>query len=202
MSAPDAQKPAEEHAVEAAGWPAGISELLPRVYQELRELAESRIRSLSPGASLQPTELVHEAFVRLNADDAKRWDSKRHFIAAAAMAMRSVLVDRARARGAAKRGGKLERVALDGLAVATIDVPDELLEVDGAIKELEKEDFRSAQVVLLRYYLGLGDSAIAQALGVTERTVRRDWVFAKAWLQRRLVESSGAAMPPDGKHRT
>lgn len=185
----------EDHLVDDAspcGWPAGTFDLLPTVYRELRELADARIRSLSPGASLQPTELVHEAFVRLSKAEDKAWESKRHFIAAAALAMRSVLVDRARARGSLKRGGDLGRVGLDGLGVAGVDVPERLVEIDGLISELEKEDPRSARVVVMRFYLGLGDTAIATTLGVTERTVRRDWVFAKAWLTRRI----GAKTPP------
>ncbi|MBI1190973.1 MAG: sigma-70 family RNA polymerase sigma factor [Tepidisphaera sp.] len=175
----------------------GVRELLPRVYQELRELAAARIRSLSPGASVQPTELVHEVFLRLDNTHDKAWASKRHFIAAAALAMRSILVDRARSRTALKRGGESVRISLDGLGIADIQLSEHLLEVDLAIAQLEKEDPRSAQVVVLRFYLGLGDSAIAHTLGVTERTVRRDWAFARAWLQRQLA----APLPPSAQTR-
>ncbi|MBY0263511.1 MAG: sigma-70 family RNA polymerase sigma factor [Phycisphaerales bacterium] len=179
-------------------WPAGTAQILPSVYRELRELAAARIQSLSPGASLQPTELVHEVFMRLNRADDAAWESKRHFVAAAALAMRSVLIDRARSRSSLKRGGQSERVRLDDLHVAEIQVPERLVEIDHAISELEREDSRSARVVILRFYLGLGDSAVAQTLGVAERTVRRDWAFARAWLQRHLAgPAPGAGLPRD-----
>lgn len=173
-----------------------IAALLPAVYAELRAIAEVRLRTLSPGASLQPTELLHEAYTRLAASgDDRRWENRQHFIAAAALAMRSVLVDRARAKSALKRGGpRQQRIELDDLPI-TIDRPAaQVLAVDQALTELEKVDFRSAQVVVLRYYLGLTDPEISQALGVTDRTVRRDWAFAKLWLLRALGGQEG--QPP------
>ncbi len=165
-----------------------IAALLPAVYAELRAIAEVRLRTLSPGASLQPTELLHEAYTRLAAGgNDRRWENKQHFIAAAALAMRSVLVDRARSNAALKRGGpQQQRVQLDDIPI-TVDRPaSEVLAVDKALTELEKTDSRSAQVVILRYYLGLTDPEISQALGITDRTVRRDWAFAKLWLLRAL----------------
>lgn len=165
-----------------------IAALIPAVYAELRLIAEHRLRTLSPGASLQPTELLHEAYARLagGGDDA-RWQNRQHFIAAAALAMRSVLVDRARAKDALKRGGpEQRRVELDDIPVAVDRPAAEILAVDRALTELESVDARSAQVVILRYYLGLTDPEISQALGVTDRTVRRDWAFARLWLQRAL----------------
>jgi RNA polymerase sigma factor (TIGR02999 family) len=165
-----------------------IDALLPAVYKELRAIAEQRLRTLSPGASLQPTELLHEAYARLAADgDRSRWENHQHFIAAAALAMRSVLVDHARAKAALKRGGaQRRRVPLEDIPIALDRPAEEVLAVDKALTELEKVDPRSAQVVVLRYYLGLTDPEISQALGITDRTVRRDWAFAKLWLQRAL----------------
>lgn len=165
-----------------------IAALIPAVYAELRAIAEHRLRTLSPGASLQPTELIHEAYSRLAAGgEDGRWQNRQHFIAAAALAMRSVLVDRARARDALKRGGpKQRRVELDDIPVAVDRPAEEILAVDRALTGLESVDPRSAQVVTLRYYLGLTDQEISQALGITDRTVRRDWAFAKLWLQRAL----------------
>lgn len=162
--------------------------LLPKVYEELRAIAHHRLKTSSPGASIQPTELLHEAYVRLAKSGDGQFETRRHFVAAAAMAMRSVLVDRARAKGAAKRGGGGEhsRVWFEDLEVLSERPDEEILAIDAKLIELEKEDSRSSQVVILRFYLGLSESEIAQALGITERTVRRDWVFAKAWLQRAL----------------
>jgi RNA polymerase sigma factor (TIGR02999 family) len=143
--------------------------------------------------SLQATELVHEAYTRLAASgDDRRWENRQHFIAAASLAMRSVLVDRARGSSALKRGGPhQQRIELDDVPI-TVDRPAaEVLAVDNALTELEKVDPRSAQVVVLRYYLGLTDPEISQALGVTDRTVRRDWAFAKLWLLRALGDAAG-----------
>ena len=179
-----------------------IAALLPAVYAELRAIAHARLRTLSPGASLQATELVHEAYTRLaTSGDDRRWENRQHFIAAAAMAMRSVLVDRARGNAALKRGGPgKQRIELDDLPI-TVDRPaGEVLAVDSALTDLAQVDPRSAQVVVLRYYLGLTDPEISHALGVTDRTVRRDWVFARLWLLRALGGQEGQphALDKDG----
>lgn len=171
------------------------SSLLPLVYRELRDIAERRLRTIAPGASIQPTELLHEAYARLVRSDDASFETKRHFIAAAAMAMRSVLVDRVRAQGAIKRGGNADRVPLEGLVIDIGRPPEEVLAVDAALTKLESVDPRSAQVVLLRFYMGLGDSQIAHVLGVTDRTVRRDWNFARRWLQRELAQQEAAPKP-------
>lgn len=162
--------------------------LLPQVYEELRAIAQHRLRTGAPGASLQPTELLHEAYVRLAKSGDGQFETRRHFVAAAALAMRSVLVDRARAKGALKRGGEHGKVWIDDFEVLTERPDEEVLAIDAKLIELEKEDSRSSQVVILRFYLGLSEAEIAQALGITERTVRRDWAFAKAWLQRALTQ--------------
>lgn len=171
------------------------AELLPLVYRELHAIAEQRLRSLSPGSTLHPTELVHEAFLRLGKSSHSDWESRRHFIAAAAMAMRSILIDRARARNSLKRGGGAARIDLEHVSVDVNTPSEHVLEVDRAISRLEAHDPRSAQVVLLRFYLGLPDAAIAGALGVTERTVRRDWAFARSWLKRDLGQSERETPP-------
>lgn len=166
------------------------SDLLPAVYKELRALAEHRLRTLSPGATIQPTELLHEAYLRLVKADDALFETKRHFIAAAALAMRSVLVDRARARNAQKRGGGQRWASLDDLPLSPDRPAEDVLAIDAALTELESTDPRSAQVVILRFYLGLTEPEIAEALGITDRTVRRDWTFAKLWLQRVMAKQS------------
>lgn len=168
---------------------ASASEILPLVYAELRSIAEHRLRTLGPSATLQPTELLNEAYLRLTRRGGDSFNGRAHFIAAAALAMRSILVDRARAANTAKRGGNQIRVALDAVDIAVDRPPDEVLSVDHALTNLESIDPRSAKVVMMRFYLGLGTSEIAYALSVTERTVERDWAFAKRWLARELTAS-------------
>jgi RNA polymerase sigma factor (TIGR02999 family) len=172
------------------GWregdPGAPDALMRALYAELHALAAQRVRA-APGSTLNATDLIHEAFLKLVHAPARSWENRRHFVAAAGAAMRSVLVDRARARGAIKRGGERRRVPLELAQPATEDeVNEHLLEVHGALTALEAEDARAAQVVTLRFFAGLTEQEVAQVLGVTERTVRRDWVFARAWLARRL----------------
>lgn len=161
-------------------------ELLPLVYGELRLLAAQRLSGEAPGQTLQATALVHEAYIRLVGTDARGWESRAHFFAAAAEAMRRVVIDRARRRRADRRGGGWRRVALE-----TIDAPaqaneDVLLRVHGALEALALEDARAAELVKLRFFAGLGVEEAALALGVTDRTARRYWRFARAWLYDRL----------------
>lgn len=171
-------------------WPATAAEILPVVYSELRTIAEHRLRTLAPGASLNATDLLHEAYMRLARVPDPTFESKRHFIGAAALAMRSVIVDRARAKSAAKRGGRDPVQHFDADVISSDRPPEEILSLDAAIAKLEAVDPRSAQVVLLRFYLGMTEVQISQALGLTDRTVRRDWAFAKAWLSRELVSDN------------
>lgn len=166
--------------------PAGTDELITLVYRELRSIAEQRLRSLAPGTSLQPTELLNEVYLKLGKDPSRTWSGKSHFIGAAAMAMRSILVDRARRALAAKRGGQQARVPLEQADIAMDRSPDEVLGIDEALTRLESVDERSARVVTMRFYLGLDFAEIAISLGVTERTIERDWAFAKRWLAREL----------------
>jgi RNA polymerase sigma-70 factor (ECF subfamily) len=166
--------------------PTGTDELIGLVYKELRSLAEQRLRTLGPGASLQPTELLNEVYLKIGKDPSRSWAGRSHFIGAAAMAMRSVLVDRARRAQAAKRGGQQCRVPLENADVALDRSPDEVLGIDEALTRLESVDARSAKVVTMRFYLGLDFAEIAISLGVTARTVERDWAFARRWLAHEL----------------
>jgi RNA polymerase sigma factor (TIGR02999 family) len=175
------------------GDPRASQALLPLVYDELRRLAERRLAREPAGATLQATALVHEAWLRLVGDDGAPgdWGSRGHFFGAAAQAMRRILVERARARRAVKRGGGAARVTLAEDAWAA-PVPDEdLLALDEALERLSARDERKARVVLLRHFAGLTVEETAAALGVSPATVKSDWAFARAWLAREL----GGAAP-------
>lgn len=167
------------------GDPNAAAELLPLVYEELRSLAASRLASERPGQTLQATALAHEAYLRLAgplaADDA-RWDHRGHFFAAAAEAMRRILIDRARAKGAAKRGGAAKRMRLDASMLTLDKVPPELLDLNEALDRLAAEDRRKADLVKLRFFAGLTLDQAAAVLGVSPATADRDWAFARAWL--------------------
>jgi RNA polymerase sigma factor (TIGR02999 family) len=160
--------------------------LLPEVYAELRRLAEALTVGLRPGQTLQPTALVHEAFLRLVGDRDPGWEGQRHFFGAAAQAMRQILVDQARRRGARKRGGDERRIELaEGLAY--IEPPaDDVLALDEAIQALQADEPLLAEIVMLRYYSGLSVEETAAVLGQSGSTVKRDWRRARAWLSRRL----------------
>jgi RNA polymerase sigma factor (TIGR02999 family) len=161
------------------------SELWPEVYGELRRLAAALTRQLRPGQTLQPTALVNEAYLRLAGGD-RAWKDRRHFFTAAAQAMRHILIDQARRKGSAKRGGAGRRVELDD-GMAWIDPPaDDLLALDEAIGQLRAEDARLAEIVMLRYYTGLSVEETATVVGGSVSTVKRDWRYARAWLAERL----------------
>ena len=167
----------------AAGDPKAAAELLPLVYDELRELAAARMAAEAPGQTLQPTALVHEAYLRLvGPDGGPHWDHRGHFFAAAAEAMRRVLLDRARDGGRLKRGGGWRRVALDQLDRPLDRPPDDLLDFDEALQRLAREDPASAELVKLRVYAGLSLGEAARALGLARRTADRYWAFARSWL--------------------
>jgi len=166
--------------------------LLNRVYGELRSMATARLRSYHSMVTLQPTMLVHEAYLKLSGGNgAKAWDDRRHYFGAAARAMRNIIVDELRRRATHKHGGDFARVELhDGVgAVDEIDA-DWVLDINDALGALEREDERAARVVELRFFVGLTESETAEALGVSDRTVRRDWLYAKAWLKDALDGSS------------
>lgn len=171
-------------------------ELLPLVYAELRALAARELARERPGATLQATALVHEAYLRLvgqNGSGARsRWDGAGHFFAAAAESIRRILVEKARARGAAKRGGDWRRVTLDASAHGAVSGSSELdrdalLDLDDALAAFAREDPRKARLVELRYFAGLTLEEAAELLGIAPATADRDWAFARAWLQARLA---------------
>ena len=161
-------------------------ELLPLVYEELRRLASARMRHETVEHTLQPTALVHEAYLRLVGSPCEGWQSRGHFFAAAAEAMRRILIDHARERGRLKRGGDLASVPLaDPLDSSGYD-PDELLAIHDALTEFEQLMPRKAALVKLRYFAGLDESTAAEALGISRATASRWWVFSRAWLYDRL----------------
>jgi len=163
-------------------------ELLPLVYEELRLLAAQKLSHEPPGQTLQATALVHEAYLRLVGDEPRNWENRGHFFAAAAEAMRRILVERARCRRSAKHGGSLQRVTLEE-AIPSINEPQEdILALDEALARLAKEDDKLAEVVKLRYFAGLTLSQIAEAMGVTRRTVDRHWALGRAWLYQEMAD--------------
>ena len=172
------------------GDPHAASQLLPLVYEELRRLAAQKLAHEKPGQTLQPTALVHEAYLRLVGKDPGRqqWDGRGHFFAAAAEAMRRILVERARSRATLKRGGKSQRIDLDQIELACDDRAHELLALDEALDELERHDTQAAQLVKLRYYAGLTHQQAAAALGIRRRAADHLWALARAWLYQQIGE--------------
>jgi RNA polymerase sigma factor (TIGR02999 family) len=170
----------------AEGKPVDGEALLPLVYERLRAIAARQMAAERKGHTLQPTALVHEAYLRLVGDERMAWSGKAHFYGAAAEAMRRILVDHARARNAAKRGGGRVRLPLDVVDLASREDGGEILAVDEAVSRLEGQDPRMAAIVKLRFYAGLSEAEAAEALGTSERTLRREWTMARAFLQRAL----------------
>jgi RNA polymerase sigma factor (TIGR02999 family) len=164
------------------------SQLLPLVYDELRKLATYRMSIERASHSLQPTALVHEAYLRLvGPENATSWDGRAHFFAAAAEAMRRILIDNARHRGREKReGNRLQLELHDEHSSQAETSADDLLSLDEALIQLEKEDVQLAKLVELRYFVGLTIDDTAQVLGVSPRTVKRNWAYARAWLKRHM----------------
>lgn len=167
----------------SAGEQQAADELLPMVYQELRNLARSRLAQEQPGQTLQATALVHEAYLRLVGDEDPGWANRGHFFAAAAEAMRRILIERARRYARQRHGGGQRRVTLgDSVAGQEADLA-EILEIDQALEELEAQDELMAQVVKLRYFAGLTVAETASALGTSPRSINRAWTAARAWMQ-------------------
>jgi len=169
-----------------AGDRQAAADLLPLVYAELRELARARLAREAPGQTLQPTALVHEAYLRIAGDSHVTWEGRQHFFFAAARAMREILVEQARRKAGAKRGGGRRRQDLDD-ACAILEPPSgDVLAVHEALKELEERDPLEARIVLLRYFTGLTMDETAAVLGLAERTLDRHWRYIRAWLMQRL----------------
>lgn len=165
-----------------------VARILPAVYEALRELAHRRLRSERRGQTLETTELVHEAYLRLQAAGDVSWNSDAHFYCAAAEAMRRILIDRARRRQRLRHGGGLVRLSIEDDDVAVGVAQDDVLAISDALDELEKHDRRVADVVRLRFFVGFTVEETAQKLGVSPATVKLDWTFARAWLQRAIAE--------------
>ena len=169
-----------------AGRAQASQQLLPLVYEELLVIARQRLRDERAHHTLNATALVHEAYMRLVGDTAGGWENRAHFFGAAARAMRQVLIDYARKRGRAKRGGDQPRIPLNVVDLAVEAPVEDVLAVDRAVEKLAAKDPRMAEVVQLRFYAGLSVEETAAALGMSERTVRREWSLARAWMMREL----------------
>ncbi|HSG48816.1 MAG TPA: sigma-70 family RNA polymerase sigma factor [Longimicrobiales bacterium] len=170
----------------AGGDPDAMERLLPLVYEELRELARREMRRERDGHTLGATAVVHEAYLRLAELDQISWEGRAHFFGAAAMAMRRVLISYARARNAQKRGSGAVPVPIDDVVLAARERPQELLALDEALSRLEEVNPRQARVVECRFFAGMNIDETAEALGISNATVRRDWALARAWLNREL----------------
>ena len=162
------------------------AEVLEAVYQELRRLAAQRLTREPPGQTLQPTALVHEAWLRLTKGGDPGWEGRGHFFAAAAEAMRRILVERARARRRARHGGGLRRASFDDLDVAAEEDSETVLTVSELLDKLAAHDAAAAELIKLRFFAGLPNREAAEIVGLSERTAKRKWAYARAWLRREL----------------
>jgi RNA polymerase sigma factor (TIGR02999 family) len=169
------------------GDPSAADQLLPLVYDELRRLAAARLKQEKPGQTLQATALVHEAYVRLvNASEAQHWNSRGHFFGAAAESMRRILVEQARRKKSLKGGGGLNRVELSDADLRDDDRELDMIALDDAIRGLESDDPRAAEVLKLRFFAGLTIKQAAEAIGISPATADNDWAYARSWLRVQL----------------
>ena len=176
------------------GDPAAAERLLPLVYDELRKLAAAKLANEKPGQTLQATALVHEAYLRLvNVDETQQWNSRGHFFAAAAEAMRRILVENARRKGSLKRGSDRQRIELSAVEPELAGPDDDILALHEALEKLESQDPRKAQLVKLRFFAGLTNEQAAQVLGISTSTADNDWAYARCWLR---LELSGDSDTP------
>lgn len=169
---------------------AAAKELLPLVYEDLRNLAAVRMAGENPGQTLQATALVHEAYLRLvNVEQAQHWSSRGHFFAAAAEAMRRILVENARRKRRVKHGGELDRAELDPVHIAAPQIHEDLVDLDDALNRLKVVDAQAVELVHLRYFVGLSAADAAELMGISSRTADRIWAFARAWLRCEMAGS-------------
>lgn len=175
------------------GNPHAAAQLLPLVYDELRKLAAQKLVQEAPGQTLQATGLVHEAYLRLvDVEQAQHWNSRGHFFAAAAEAMRRILVENARRKKRIKHGGDLERIEFELASLPTRMSSDELLSLDEALEKLKKEDPVKAQLVTLRYFGGMTIEQASEVLGISRVTAHRYWTYARAWLHQQITGNSAS----------
>src|SRR5262245_23058396 len=167
------------------------TELLPIVYAELRRLAAHKMAVENPGQTLQPTALVHEAWLRLTGGEDRKWNDRTHFFSAAAEAMRLILVDKARRKRTERHGGGQQRVEMPELASAVAENDDKVLAVNEALEKFAALDPQKAELVKLRYFVGMTLDQAAEALGISERTAKRYWAFARAWLHEEIKSQQG-----------
>jgi RNA polymerase sigma factor (TIGR02999 family) len=169
------------------GDPSAADQLLPLVYDELRRLAAQKLAHEKPGQTLQATALVHEAYLRLvDADKSQRWAGRKHFLAAAAEAVRRILIDNARRQRSIKRGGRLVRYDLADVAISGPEVSEDLLALDEALEKLAHTDNQATELVKLRFFGGLTAKDAADILGISERTADRLWAFGRSWLMKEI----------------
>lgn len=173
------------------GDPCAAEQLLPLVYDELRKLAASKMASENPGQTLQPTALVHEAWLRLTGDENRRWNDRTHFFAAAAEAMRRILVDNARRKRAQRHGGGQQRVEAVDIAAASAPNDDQLLAVNEALEKFSALDKQKSELVKLRYFVGMTIEEAAEVLGISAPTAKRHWAYARAWLAEEIRAQQG-----------
>src|SRR5687767_15149660 len=164
------------------GDPKAADELLSLVYEELRRLAAKKMASEAPGHTLQATALVHEAWLRLTNDDKRKWNDRTHFFAAAAEAMRRILVDNARRKHAQRRGADPQRTAMPDIACPVAENEDQVLAVNEALEEFAAQDKQKAELIKLRYFVGMTIEEAAEVLGISAPTAKRHWAYARAWL--------------------
>ncbi|HOX03934.1 MAG TPA: sigma-70 family RNA polymerase sigma factor [Candidatus Paceibacterota bacterium] len=181
------------HILNAAGQGEALAanELLSLVYEELRRVAAAKMAQEAPGQTLQPTALVHEAWLRLTGDKRRHWNDRTHFFASAAEAMRLILVDNARRKRAVRHGGGQHRVDMPELASAVVEHDDKVVAVDEALEKFAALDPQKADLVKLRYFVGMTVEEAADALGISERTAKRYWAFARAWLHEEIKAQQG-----------
>ncbi len=177
------------------------NELLPLVYQELRRLAAAKMAHELPGQTLQPTALVHEAWLRLVGNENPKWENRAHFFGAAAEAMRRILIDNARRKRALRHGGGQQRLTLEEVDLATAPEEDQLLAVHEALDRLAAQDPVKAELVKLRYFVGLTIAETAEVLGISEPTAKRYWAYARAWLYDAITNSAEPEPNPRSEHR-